>query len=129
MGSKAFVKRAALCAAIICAMFVTASFADFNLQEAGQAFVGTWDSARSGLCGPCTLKVEKIEQDGKAVGTLTTDPAGTVALNGVVLLNDKGKVVLSIMTPGGLAAQFSLPKGRNMDLTFANGRDLAFTKK
>ena len=132
MGSAMTFLRTALCAVIIYSVvFIADSSAanDQNLQEAGQQFIGTWESSRSGLCGPCTLRVEKIEENGKAVGTLATDLTQGAPLNGTVVLNEKGRIVLSIITPRGYMAQFDLPRGRYTDFSFVRGEELGIPKE
>jgi len=99
-----------------------------DLQAAGQAFLGTWESSRTNLCGPCMVKVDSIDPTGKVEGTITTNPDGTTPLNGSVAI-EKGKVVLNIITPRGSAAYFELPKGNKMSLTFGNGRDIDFKRQ
>jgi len=128
MGFAAFF-RAALMAAICSLIFIVPSFAQTpDLQAASQLFVGTWESIRTNVCGPCVLKVDAIE-NGKALGTLTSNLFGTTPLNGVVTVTKKGKVILSVFTPGGNRVEFDLPKKDQMYATFGDGRDLPFKKR
>lgn len=132
MGSNAFF-RATLVAIMCSFLFAVTTFAQQapNLRAAGQTFVGTWESTRTNLCGPCLLKIKSIEEAGKVIGTLMTNPDGTTALNAAII-NEKGKTILRVLTPRGNQVDFNLPakEQRKMYGTFASGYDdMAFTRQ
>ena len=102
------------------------------VKSDGEQFVGTWESERTNMCSPCMLKIERIGDDGVAVGTLTTDPSGTTPLNAFVK-TQKGKVVLGVTAARGTYIEFEIPTSNKIFGKFpneaSNSRTLTFTKK
>lgn len=130
MKSATSFKKTALCA-VICSLFLlTPPMLAVTIanSDAAKAFIGTWNSSRTRVCGPCILKIEGFNAD-EPFGTLTSDVFGTTALKGK-LVSEKGKVVLRIFTPGGNQVDFDYPADNGRMLgTFAVGGELAFKRQ